>query len=451
MITDSSIFRRFKVGGMYIPDANITTIMSDLSELDIEGVESSIHENVHRFQFLISTLGFSIRDSWYSIYGAILELFSHSESIISLPLCEYLTDLDKNKNNDSEINKIVEYIKNQISFLNNWPLYGVSSETVQKRKLTIDDALCNQSVIDVSCSPPAILIKKKNGPTIAECPITSTMALESMAYYHSRNSVLAYFGGKNDYLEPLLNKKIDKEATWKNITSFSAKELLDQQFIRKMPENFSYPHLFIINNLIKDQIEDDFIDFRFGIINTLAVIASLLASDYYSPASNTLIPNLYARSLKYIVQELFCNNSKEYNVNIFTSADKLRYCLDLTIKNISNNRLQFSSTKLTDRIPELKDIKKESSLYDHIKKSDQLFDSLYKDTTFINDPQNLVTNILKNKLIYIYKDRLFRSDLEKDDRHFLAQFMLFDLIWDRDNFGCFMANQNNSNSNKNNG
>jgi len=128
MNDDNNQFNKFKIGGIYVPDTNIATIMCDLGSLGEDGIETYIHENVHRFQFSISTLGYVIRESWHLICGSIIELITSTKSKIKLPISCFLNELDENNNLDYETKKYLNIIKDQLNFLQSWNSFEANSK-----------------------------------------------------------------------------------------------------------------------------------------------------------------------------------------------------------------------------------------------------------------------------------------------------------------------------------
>ena len=437
-------FASFEVSGMFHPIANLSITRSSIAEKDINVAKTFIHENVHRFQYLVSSAGLTLRASWHYIYQGIIAAFS-ADSPIELPLKNSFASLLAMA--EAKYPEASDVVSDAFRYVANWTEFGRPKTSDESCDLCLRHVLSGDIELRLSPEQCSFVLRHPSSSREVNSAVTVDMVFESMAYFHALNSRLVFYLGDNRYLSRsgLAADDEDVKHQRRLMQGLSPEDIVSKYVMEPMPPSYRLPHAYLIANIDKKALTSGAISTVFGHLNTVAATVALLGADYIHHSHGPFLPEVYARALEFLAKEYFSDWEPEAVLGCLSDAHGTKACLDSVISRCldSGDTLQslverqlrlFSQTFGSDPV-----------LAFHLSKTEKLANAILDDPTYLVDAHNLILNLFEfDSLGYITGDTVLRENLDEGDRHLFIMTLVFDLLWDRDNLGCHIANSEGS-------
>ena len=420
-LEDEITLEHFEVLGLFNPATDLCVLRHNLTEKQIDIAKTLLHEQIHRIQHLISPVGLMVRTAWLVIYDALLDILA-LPTAVRLPLKYSFLSLVKLAQPNGW-----RMTCSAFDFLSRWVDLGTAQLDDRIPNVTLSSVLSSNVSLELHGLDPVFHVTDHNKQEQFRIPITVTMVLESMAYYHALNSRFVFLLGENDYLTPIADRLSDQSPSNTAIDKFSPLRTLETYFINPMPPAYRLPHCFILSKLYTSAFDDNVLVASFGIINTLAAVTALLCSNYIE--SGPYIPEVYANALSYLTQHLQDFTPAKIHQTV-VEPESLRRVVDSTIAHVAGpgSNLRTAVTRMTELVAE--NYPDGHALGDNWRqKSKVVTDALISDPLYLLDPHNLTNLFVLETQPYIFGDKMFRKNLDQIDRHMLLMTMLFDLLW----------------------
>lgn len=426
-----------EISGLFAPIPNLCFVKEELGGHNF--TKSLIHEDVHRAQHLLSSVGLMQDVAWRQIYDCVFQILSLDEPI-HLPLKKsFLTLLKKLKANHPAT---ADSTLSALSYLRNWSEWGVAKSRNCKFVPSLASVLCGDVELSISTAKNQFNIQDQKTGSKTKVAITPKMILESMAYFQSLHSMFAFYLGKNKYLSAFIKNDEVVQYHRELIDRLdSSQDVASIYYLDPMPAEYRLPHIYLISRVSQEAFENDTFDAAFGMVNTVAVASALIGADYVVHEKGPFLPDIYVKALVFLVSEYLKGWNSEKICFSLLDPKQMRLCMNAVINEIIDPNETLTS--IIERQLRLwrKRWHWDNILGAQVARKQIVLNAIAQDPTYIFDSHNLINNLFPtDEKGYMFGEKCFVKSMNPVDRYNTSMTVIFTILWNQDNLGCHIAN-----------